>query len=780
MEKWENRLAVWVVQKRWLVIVVALIIILTAASGIKNLYFTNNFRVFFSEDNPNRLAYEALENTYTKDDNILIVLAPDDRQIFTKDNLKLISRFTDKAWGVPFSTRVDSITNFQHSYANGDDLSVHDLVKKGQALDEQSLRKIQEIALDEPLLFKRLISEDAAVTGINITVQMPRKNEIEEIPAAVKFARSMADEIRKERPDVEVYLTGTLLLNNAFPESSQRDMKKLVPLSFAIMLILLAVIVGRFWGTLSTFLVIVSSIVVAMGTAGHLGFPLSPPSALSPSIILTVAIANCVHILGSINFAMRRGLVREKALQESVRINAQPILLACVTTAIGFLSMNFSDVPPFNHLGTIVGVGVLASCYMSLCLLPAMMSLFPLRVQTGEGRGAHLIEKLADLVVRRRVSLLWTTTMIVVLLIGNIPRNELNDTFLHYFDDSIQFRVDSDYTTKNLTGLYYLGYSVESGESGGIHNPRFLSELEAFSQWFRQQPETIHVSSITDILKRLNKNMHGDNPNEYRIPGDRDMAAQYILLFEMSLPYGLDLNNQLNVDKSSTRMTVSVKTLSSKQLLALEKRANDWLGKNTSNLKITQATGTNVVFAKLGMRNIKSMLLGTTVALLIISFLLMLAFRSVKIGLISLIPNLVPAAMGFGLWGILVGQIGLSLSVVMAITMGIVVDDTVHFLSKYLRARREQNFNSEDAIRYAFKMVGPALIITSFLLVIGFSILATSSFYLNSGMGLLTAIVIVFALLADLLLLPAILMKIEERKSENTVSDHGDPVPGTV
>ncbi|MDP5210668.1 RND family transporter [Microbulbifer sp. 2205BS26-8] len=780
MEKYESRLAVWVIEKRWLVISLALSMVLIAAIGVRNLYFTNNFRVFFSEENPNRLAYEALENTYTKDDNILIVLAPDDKNVFTKDNLQLIRDLTDKAWEVPFSTRVDSITNFQYSYADGDELSVHDLVEKDQLLDEQSLRKIREITLDEPLLFRRLISIDATVTAINVTVQMPRKNEIAEIPAAVSFARSMAEEIRQERPDIKVYLTGTLLLNNAFPESSQRDMKKLVPFSFAVMLILLAVIVGRFWGTLSTFLVIVSSILVAMGTAGHLGFPLSPPSALSPSIILTVTIANCVHILGSINFAMRRGSSKKKALQESVRVNAQPVLLACVTTAVGFLSMNFSDVPPFNHLGTIVGVGVLTSCYMSLCLLPALMSLFPLRPQQGERRGGQLIEKLADLVVRRRVILLWTTMVIVVLLIANIPRNELNDTFLHYFDDSIQFRVDSDYTTNNLTGLYYLGYSMESGESGGIHNPKFLAELEAFAQWFRQQPETIHVSSITDILKRLNKNMHGDDPNAYRLPVDRNLAAQYILLFEMSLPYGLDLNNQLNVDKSSTRLTVSVNTLSSQQLLALEERANDWLKENGSHIKITQATGTNIVFAKLGMHNIKSMLLGTTVALLIISFLLMIAFRSVKFGLISLIPNLVPAAMGFGLWGILVGQIGLSLSVVMAITMGIVVDDTVHFLSKYLRARREQNISSENAIRYAFKMVGPALITTSFLLVIGFSILATSSFYLNAGMGLLTAIVIVFALLADLLLLPAVLMKIEEMKNENTAFNHDHPVSGSV
>jgi predicted RND superfamily exporter protein len=170
------------------------------------------------------------------------------------------------------------------------------------------------------------------------------------------------------------------------------------------------------------------------------------------------------------------------------------------------------------------------------------------------------------------------------------------------------------------------------------------------------------------------------------------------------------------------------------------------------------------MFANIGSRNIKSMLLGTTIALVMISMILIFAFRSIKIGLISLLPNLVPAALGFGLWGLFVGEVGLALSVVTGMTLGIVVDDTVHFLSKYLRARREGGLNSADAVVYAFSTVGRALVITSFVLIAGFLVLALSSFELNSGMGLLTAIVIAFALLADFLLLPPLLMKFEEKR----------------
>ena len=158
------------------------------------------------------------------------------------------------------------------------------------------------------------------------------------------------------------------------------------------------------------------------------------------------------------------------------------------------------------------------------------------------------------------------------------------------------------------------------------------------------------------------------------------------------------------------------------------------------------------------------MLLGTTLALIVISFILVLALRSARIGLLSLAPNLIPAGMAFGLWGMLVGQVGMSLSVVAGMTLGIVVDDTVHFLSKYLRARRENNLNAEQAVHYAFKTVGIALWVTSLVLILGFLVLSQSHFSLNSDMGMMAAMTIAIALIMDFLFLPPLLMKLEGKK----------------
>ncbi|MEM7407722.1 MAG: efflux RND transporter permease subunit [Pseudomonadota bacterium] len=377
---------------------------------------------------------------------------------------------------------------------------------------------------------------------------------------------------------------------------------------------------------------------------------------------------------------------------------------------------------------------------------------------------------LGDFVVRRRTGLLYGMGLLVVVLVAFVPRNELNDIFLYYFDKSVEFRQDSDFTSDNLTGLMPIEYSLRSKEPGGVSDPEFLRQVEAFTSWYRQQPETVHVNTITDVMKRLNKNMHADDPGQYRLPTQRDLAAQYLLLYEMSLPYGLDLNNQLDIEKQATRFTASLKTLSTNEMLALERRVQDWLKQNAPDIAQGDGSGTALMFAHIGKRNIISMLGGTTVALLMISLLLILALRSIKIGVVSMLPNLIPAAMGFGLWGMLVGEVGLALSVVSGMTLGIVVDDTVHFLSKYLRGRREQGLDPQDAVRYAFQNVGRALLVTSIVLVAGFLILVLSSFHLNSGMGLLTAIVIVFALVADFLLLPPLLMKLEEKRNAKVVA----------
>ena len=343
-------------------------------------------------------------------------------------------------------------------------------------------------------------------------------------------------------------------------------------------------------------------------------------------------------------------------------------------------------------------------------------------------------------------------------------RLELNDNFLKYFSHKYEVRRATDFMQDNLRGWDIIEYSLDSGEPGGIHTPEYLAKVEEFSQWYRKQPKVTFVSTITDTIKTLNRNMHDDDPAYYTIPDSRELAAQYLLLYELSLPFGQDLNNQINVSKSATRLIVFLKNTTAREQRDIDARAREWLTTNAPPHMFTYGSGLSIIWAHISKRNIESMLGASFGALVLISAILILALRNIRLGLISLIPNLAPAFMAFGIWGMLVGQVGLGLSVIVSLTIGIVVDDTIHFLSKYLRARREADMDPTDAVRYAFNTVGTAMWVTTVALVAGFAVLTASGYTVNAQMGLLSAITISLALLLDFFFLPALLLIVDRKE----------------
>ena len=767
--------AKWVIRWRWLLIVASVVLVLGTAFGAQFLGFSTSYRVFFSDTNPQLSAFETLQNVYTKEDNVTFIVKSKRGDVFTPKHLATIQKLTDQAWKTPFATRVDSLTNFQHSYAAGDDLTVEDLVGKHLQLTPKVVNNIRNIALSEPLLLHKLVSPDGTTAGVNVSVNLPGKSMMES-PQVMDYVRSLADEARAENPDLHIALTGVAALNHAFAEASEGDIQTLIPLMYAALLVVMIFLLRSFSATFATVLVIGFSAATALGLAGWAGVLLTPPSATAPTIILTVAVADSIHILISMLREMRLGATKREAIIESLRVNFAPVLLTSLTTIIGFMSLNFSDSPPFQDLGNITAVGVGAAWFYSIVFLPALMAVLPVRVKVvpASAKTSRMLW-LAEVVIRRKAQMFWGTTALVIALGVLIPRIELNDKFVEYFEPNIQFRADTDFAMENLSGIYQMEFSLPAGEEGGINNPEYLANVDAFKNWFSQQPQVVHVQSITDVMKRLNKNMHGDDENYYRLPEERDLAAQYLLLFEMSLPYGLDLNNQINVQKSATRLTVTLDNISTRDARVLESRAETWLAKNFPTSAQAEATGPFLMFSYISQRNIEGMLVGTSLALFLISGLLVLALKSIKLGFISLAPNLVPAIMAFGVWSLLVGQVGLAASVVAATSLGVIVDATVHFLSKYVRAKRLRGASTEDAIRYAFSTVGTALWVTSLILIAGFAVLALSSFKINQEMGVLMAITLACALIADFLLLPALLLMAD--KSPSTESDDLNNIP---
>ena len=754
-----DRYVDFVVRRRWLVAGLASLVMLVAAAGMPGLTVSSSYRVLFGKDNPELLAFDELQATYSASRSALIAISPRKGTVFTRETLAAIEGLTEAAWQTPHSIRVDSLTNFSHSEVVEDDLSIAPLVEDATSFSNADLDRVRTIALNRPELIGQLVAGDGRAAGLVISFALSEPEE----PALAEisdYLGSLLDKARAVHPDLDFFLTGNVIMEQTFNDAAG-DVEGLIPIVFLVILAIAALLLRSVHVTLSIAVILIFTVLSTMGVAGWLGTLLTPLSASVPVIIMTVGVAHAIHIVIISMSGMRRGLERNAALAESLRDNLYPVFLTSATTAVGFLSLNMSDSPPFHVLGNLVALGVLFAFLYAVTLLPAMLAILPLRVAPARTGAAPFFERFGNFVVVRRGVLLWSSALVVVALAAGLPRNELSDNWIHHFDDRYTFRTDTDFIIENLTGLDRLEYSLSSGRDGGITDPAYLRKVDAFAEWYRAQPEVHHVQVFPDIIMRVNRTMHGDDPAFYRLPDDPELAAQLLLLYEFSLPFGADLNDRVDVAKSATRMTVVLENTSTRDHLALDARARDWLQANAPQLA-GPASGFTMISAHMSSQNVRSMLAGTILATALISLILILVFRNIRVGLICLVPNFVPAVMAFGLWGYLVGQIGLGGSVVTAIAIGIIVDDTIHFLTKYLKGRRE-GLSSSEAVRATFRVVGPAMWATTAILTAGFLVFAWSGYEPSWTLGVLVAITIFFALIADLVLLSALLMTIDRQ-----------------
>ncbi|HCH5585583.1 TPA: MMPL family transporter [Vibrio parahaemolyticus] len=745
-----------------LVLLATIFLIIVATIGGKNLYFRGDYDIFFDGTNKQLLAFDEIQTTFAKTDNLAIVIAPEDGDIFTPQTLSLIQKITVDAWQVPYSSRVDSIANYQHTEAFDDDLLVEDLLYSEYELTPERISKVKSIALSEPVLKSALVSEKGDVTVVNITVQLPEMDKTAEVEEVVSSINAMIDRYQRAYPDVTFHKAGIIAMNHAFMTAAQDDSSTLVPTMLVVILVFLTIMLRSILSVIATLIVIIGSVMATMGISGWAGMFLSTATVNVPTLIMTLAVADCVHVIATMRQSMKNGFTKVQSIERSIALNFVPILITSVTTAIGFLMMNMSDSPVLRDFGNLSALGVMVACLLSVTLLPALLKLLPIHIKMETSQDQkHVMDRLGDFVVSQRRALLPLSVAVIVVCASLIPLNKVNDESVEYFGQRNEFRQAADFMEERISGMTNISIAIKTNESQGIAAPDFLNTIGEFSSWLRDQPETDHVATLADVYKRLNKNMHGDDEAYYSLPQARELAAQYLLLYEMSLPYGLDLNNQINVDKSSIKMVLTVANLGSVELVDLENRIYQWFAEHAPQYQVV-ASSPSLMFAHIGETNMASMLSTLPITLVLISALLIFALRSVRLGLVSLMPNIAPAVIGFGLWALISGEINLGLSVVVTLTLGIVVDDAVHFLSKYQRARREGQ-TAEQAVRYAFHTVGRALWITTVVLVAGFSVLAMSSFRLNADMGQLSAIVIFIALVVDFLFLPTLLMLFDKK-----------------
>ena len=751
-----------IVARRRLTILLSLLAMLVLAAGGTRLTAVDvDVRNHFGKSDPHIVALEHLEDTYALSDVALVAIAPHNGTIFTRETLVAIEELTEQLWRTPYATRVDSISNYTHTEGFEDELVVEPLIDKASSLSDTDIERIMDIALGTQEIAGRFISHNGRVAGLVVSVTLPDNREAGKQEVTDYLYELVAD-AREKHTSIDYHLTGEIILNRAMSDAINDEMAILGPIALGTMLLVALVLIRSIWGTLAIVLMLVAVIPSALGFAGWAGLRLFGESGAALFVLMAVTVAHSVHIIEGMAGGLRQGMARTEAAIHTLQVNVWPVFLTSLTTAIGFLSLNFADMPPFRVMGNIVAFGAMCAFAFSVTLLPAFLSILPIRAWKMHENKQDFFDRLSRFVISYRMILLCSFGALTVLLIAGISRIELRENWLELLDESYEFRQSTDFLSENFSGVETYEYSLDSGREGGITDIEYLKQVDAFAEWYRAQPEFAHIFSIADIMKRLNKNLHGDDPDYYALPNDPELAAQYLLLYEFSLPVGRDLNNLIDYDRKATRVTVSLKSMSSLEKINLDNRARAWLQQNAPSLE-TAATGVSVVGAHSIQRNIEGMLLGTFLAMAIVSLLLFAVFRSIRLGLVSLIPNFIPAAMAIGLWGYLVGEVGVAASVVTAIAFGIIVDDTIHFMTKYTENRKAGKLPSES-VQMAFRSVGRALFITTIVFGLGFMVFGASGMSTNQALGLLVGITVIIALLADFLFLPPLLMLLDETK----------------
>ncbi|MGL1936380.1 MAG: MMPL family transporter [Fibrobacterales bacterium] len=769
----------------------------------------SDYHVWFDDHDENLNAFDRFQKVFAKEDQLLIVIRSKSGDLFTNENLASLKKLTDDSWSVPYISRVQSITNFNYTYVGQeivdeepidadlifddeeeesaeDNLVVEDVIES-LPLSANELKDKKALVLNDNILSKYMISKSGDLTQISLTAIIPGA-----FPQGFEEARASAEklvaQITQANNDLEIKLSGTVMLNSSFFEFAMKDISSLIPIMFIFIFVVLALTLKSFWGTFLPLGVLVTSVMFPILLfVGVLEYSLTNVTMNTMQILTAVAIADSVHVLSVFYRNLRLGKSKYEAIRITIQKNFMACLITSVTTAIGFFSLVAQEIPPFQDLGLFAGTGTLYAFFASLFTMPALLAVLPIKAKAKTVEKAQkkdsvysLLSKLEPFTFKYQRAIRLSSLILTVVSVYFLTTIIIDSNSIKYFKEGTEFRAATEYIDENIIGTNPIEFSFDSGEENGVNGPEFLKKIEKFSDYIDSHPEynITYVASIVDVVKRLNKTLHGNQDDFFSIPdkdsvlapGDtlsaRRLIAQYLMLYSLSLPQGMDLNNQRSIDERFARVTAFQTSIPSSEQIAVADSLNAWLEREMPEVRAS-AIGVPVMFGNLMNKAIPGMLKSLMISLILITLTLALTFRSWKIALFSMVPNVWPLVVLFGVVGMSGYVVDLSVAIVGMITLGIAVDDTVHFLVKYIDAKYAGK-NTHEAISWTFQNVGRPLFFTSIILIVGFGVLVISQFSINSNMGMLCSAVITLALFADFILLPAMLFKYDVH---HTVAD---------
>lgn len=737
---------------RWLIAIGIPIIVLVLATNLRYLQMDGSYRIWFGEGSQTLQDYDSFRRTFGNDDAVIIAFQ-DKEGIFTPKALKSIDRITQALWQMKYVARVDSITNYQYVYANPeepDDIVVEDFIQDIEAATPEYLANRKQIAVNDPLIVDGLISRDGTTTMISARL-VPKVNDDSDKSMEIMQLVQKILKPEIERTGYKYWLNGGPPLTQSFVTVASSD-GIFIPIVIFVSMVLLLFLFRRVGGALMPIGVVTLTFLVVWTIQILLGYKLNNFTINIPVFIVAIGIADAVHVYSVWILYRQEGVENTQAVIKSMQKNMLPIFLTSLTTAIGFATLTISKVVPVFTLGLATASGAVLAFVISVVWMPALLLLRKKPFK------AHVIERTQNrqpigygrFIVNHSKQIVLITTVIFGTVAVGLLQVKVDSNTIRYFDKKVEIRQSTEFLMANLTGPMAYEIVVDSGSHQGIKEPQFLQTVELFYKDFQTRfPDVRHLSSLMDTVKRFNKVVNHDES----IPDDKNLIAQYLLLYSLSLPQGMEINDKMDIHEQQLRITGQVNIVDTSKDLEMINYITDWWAKTPYHASVQ---GQTAMFAYMQHDVTDTLIYSLSLAIVLVSLVMLMIFKRFKILWIFILPNLLPVILVVGLMGWMGINIDIGVAISGAIIIGVAVDDTIHFLVKYFEARK-RGLGMEETFDEVLRYAGKAILFTTIILTVAFSLFAFSNFVPNQNFGIVTAFALVVALVIDMLLLPALL-----------------------
>lgn len=724
-----------------------ILLTLILGSGIFKIESEYSHKIWFRENDPYLLELDQFERNFGNDETIMLIVEPKS-ELFSPHSIQTVKELTDLMWKTPHVIRVDSLTNYTHVSGTLDQLSVANLVPEENIPNLEQALKIKEEARGLDDLVGPMISKDLKSTII-IAKMAPVERPVIEYNQSLKFLNEQIEKYPSD--EYEIKIGGTVPLNVAFRNTSTHDLKLILPLVLAI-LVTLIFFIFKSW-KISLFILTEMTLVIiaTMGFAGLIGIKFSMLISMVPCIVAAIALADSIHIVTT--YRNEKSGSKSDAILYSMNKNFAPTIFTSITTFVGFVGLMSTDLQPIAQLGTLAAFGVLYAWLTSLFLVSPLIAVFLPEIKTSAPMSSEKSRRYVEFLDRNKILILGITILTVALAVHLTMKNKVNSNIIRYFDDKVPVRQANEYLKKHFGGYSGVQIVVDSGKAEGIHDPAFLLKTQELIKKLEALDNVTRVSSLIDVIEKIHKAI--DTQSQTFIPQTKEQVAQELLLYELGLPVGKNLNTWMSLNRQLLRVDVLWSVEDSFKAVHAIDDMREIIKESGLKAEVTGKAALITGLDRYIVKTFSSSILG---ALAMVALMMVIIFKSIRIGLFSLVPNVIPPALGLGILALMGEPIDIGVVLITSITLGIAVDDTIYFLTQLAQEMKDSGQQIKLSLEKVLMKSTMGLIHTSVILILSFLVFLIGDFAPNRHFGFLIAIVLFLALICDLCLLPTLLL----------------------